>query len=400
MPSLTRVARPSGSGAHSKDAVIEGLCSVKVAVLSDVLLALERAQRASRGSDGHGRAHANQHVVTMLCLRRAQDPAVRPRGGAAGGVIDGGGEGKGWGGQGNVVGSLAVVDVGSQTGEDTGKRAAFEVEQMLCALAAASRAAAGSHPSSAVGPTWSPTATAGLLTHLLWPLCRTPAAIVSVVVTLAPSTAHSKANAAAALQGWRMLTGCRSGGAHVSEGGDSESAQSRSRSPSVWSDSVTDAQEEWTVGVAGEGHVGVEAVGGVAELIRSEVLKLASPDKGAREKVQELHHGLLLQVARARVRVRLWLACLPVSAGSLDPLVPSLTRQREKRSARLSALHACSARRLACRLHTLTSIFACLCWCPCPCPCPCVRAHTRFVGSRQRAAQSVEDRRGLPQAPL
>ena len=60
------------------------------------------------------------------------------------------------------------------------------------------------------------------------------------------------------------------------------------------------------MGVAGEGHAGAEAkVGGVAELIRSEVEKLASPDRGARAKVHEMHHALLLQVPRARVRVGL-----------------------------------------------------------------------------------------------
>ena len=94
----------------------QGLVILKVAGLSDVLLALERAQRAMKGSDN------SAHFITVLTLRR--EPSAHARGGR---------EARGTGAtKGSVVGSVALVDMHSMDGSDGVKRAAADLESMLC----------------------------------------------------------------------------------------------------------------------------------------------------------------------------------------------------------------------------------------------------------------------------
>jgi hypothetical protein len=94
----------------------QGLVILKVAGLSDVLLALERAQRAMKGSDN------SAHFITVLTLRREPNPHAR-----------GGREARGTGAtKGSVVGSVALVDMHSMDGSDGVKRAAADLESMLC----------------------------------------------------------------------------------------------------------------------------------------------------------------------------------------------------------------------------------------------------------------------------
>lgn len=114
---------------------------------AQVLLALERAQRATKGAD----AHAQEHTVTILSLRR--DPTLRTRGSSAavGGAVGG-----------DLVGSVAVVDM-SSGGDGEVKRAAADVEAMLFGIGAAARASAAAAAaagrvggSDMVGQAWSP----------------------------------------------------------------------------------------------------------------------------------------------------------------------------------------------------------------------------------------------------
>ena len=104
----------------------QGLVILKVAGLSDVLLALERAQRAMKGSDTSAHSKGNTaiqaHFITVLTLRREPNPHAR-----------GGREARGTGAtKGSVVGSVALVDMHSMDGSDGVKRAAADLESMLC----------------------------------------------------------------------------------------------------------------------------------------------------------------------------------------------------------------------------------------------------------------------------
>jgi len=278
-------------------AVIEGLVSHRVAVLSDVLLALERSQRVTKGADPQALGHqvcvcacvrvchplliphhpllishhprsspahpqlitcssplitcsspllprsspahlrsspahplfipAHPCQVTVLTLRR--ESSLRPRGN--GSEVLGGALGAG---EDTVLGAVAVADVSAYGGAEA-QRAVEELEQLLCAISSAEKIAADAAAfMHQLRQGWSP-AGKSLLPLLLWPICQQPGTAVSLLVTLSADARRAAANAAAALQGWRILSGAGGAG-----------ARKRGRAPgrAAWQGSRARSQEE------------------------------------------------------------------------------------------------------------------------------------------------------------
>lgn len=289
VPSAPRAGRQSSRGADAAqgDAVIEGLISQKVAVLSDVLLALERARRVTKDAD----PRTIGHLVTILSLRRETYGRTRSNdigdGTSAPGLVEGG----------NVLGSIAVVDVSAYGGQEA-RKAAEELEDLLSAVSSAEQVATDSTAfRKQLMQMWSPQGKQ-VLPLILWPICRKPGAIMSILVTLSPDASLSEENSAAALRGSRILSrggrnvrGCS--GAKVVVKAQQRDVSRSSSPPHLAGTSEDDDEEVWRLGLATAQAAEGGALGGgrlLAEVIQSDVHCLSSPVKQG-----ELHRGLVLQ---------------------------------------------------------------------------------------------------------